>query len=117
MFTLFIGRRLDVRLDEVLNFVHARVHLRHLLHNCEMAPRIGCQRSLAWSLRVDLWLSQRDERKLSFIRVRLLLLRTVVLWRIGLIVVPPKSCILRRIMKNRGIIVVRVCTRKICSSL
>ena len=30
---------------------------------------------------------------------------------------PPKSYILRRIIENRGIIVVRVCTRKIWSSL
>ena len=45
----------------------------------------------------------------TVIRVCLLLL-TVELWRIGLIVVPPISVILRRIVKNRGIIMVRICT-------
>ena len=45
------------------------------------------------------------ERRLSLIRVILL---TVVLWRIGLIVVRPISIVLRRIVKNRGIILVRI---------
>ena len=61
----------------------------------------------AWSLRVCLRLSRRDERRLSLIRVVLL---TVILWRIGLIIVPPISVILRRIVKNRGIILVRIIT-------
>ena len=34
-----------------------------------------------------------------------------------LIIVPPKSCILHRIIENRGIIVIRVCTPKIWLSL
>ena len=34
-----------------------------------------------------------------------------------MIVVPPKSCILHRIIENKGIIVVRVCTQIIRSSL
>ena len=55
-----------------------------------------------------------DERRLSLIRVRLL---TVVLWRIGLIVVPHISVILRRIVKNRGIILVRISSWIIGSSL
>ena len=70
-----------------------------------------------WGLRVGLRLSQWDERRLFFIRVRLLFLLNVVLQRIGLIIVPTKSCILRRIVENRGIIIVRVCTRIIRSSL
>ena len=69
----------------------------------------------AWSLREGLRLSRRGERRLSLIMVCLLLL-TVVLWRIGLIVVPPISVILRRIVKNRGIILVRICTWIIRSS-
>ena len=62
---------------------------------------------LAWSLRVCLWLSRRDKRRRSLIRVILL---TVVLWRIRLIVVPPISIILQGIVKNRGIILIRVIT-------
>ena len=57
---------------------------------------------------------ERDKRRGSLIRVILL---TVVLWRIGLIVVPPKAIILRRIVKNRGIILVRIITWIIWSSL
>ena len=77
----------------------------------------SCINSMLSGLRVGLQLSQWDERRLSLIRVRLLLLLTVVLWRIGLIVFPPKSYIMRRIIKNRSIIIVRVCTRKIWSPL
>ena len=47
----------------------------------------------------------------SLIRVIfLMLLLNIKCRRIGLIVVPPKSVILRRIVKNRGIIIVRICT-------
>ena len=63
----------------------------------------------AWSLREGLWLSRGDKQRLSLIRVGLLL-RTVVLWRIGLIIVPSIYIILQRIVKNRGIIMVRICT-------
>ena len=42
-------------------------------------------------------LSRRDERRRSLIRVILL---TVVLWRIGLIVVPPIAIILQGIVKT-----------------
>ena len=44
---------------------------------------------------------------MSLIKVRLL---TVVLRRIGLIVFPPISVILRRVVKNRGIILVKIIT-------
>ena len=50
----------------------------------------------------------------SLIRVILL---TVILWRIRLIVVPPISIILQGIVKNRGIILVRIITWIIWSSL
>ena len=45
------------------------------------------------------------------------ILLTVVLWRIRLIVVPLISIVLRRIVKNTGIILVRIITWTIWSSL
>ena len=61
-----------------------------------------------------LWLSRWDERQRCLIRVILL---TVVLWRIRLTVVPPIAIILQGIVKNRGIILVRIITWIIWSSL
>ena len=47
-----------------------------------------------------------------------MLLLTIVRWRIGLMVVPPKSCMLQRIViENRGIIIIMVCTQIIRSFL
>ena len=42
-----------------------------------------------------------------------MLLLSLVQWRIGLIVVPPKSCMLRRfVIENKGIIIIQVWTQK-----
>ena len=46
---LFISRRQDIRLDEVLYFVHMRVHSRHLLHLLRDGAEDRVGRMLAWS--------------------------------------------------------------------
>ena len=111
----FISRGRDVRLDEIMYFVHTRVHPAHLLHQLRdrTQNRIcrWCGRS--WSLIIRLlW---RNIRRLSCICVGLLLrvlLLTGAIWRVHLIGVPPKSLLLllHRIMINRVIKISRICT-------